>query len=97
MDPSPFPLSQEEQEELVRSNKKVKDVNHAGYRGVPRLGSSSPKHGCGSWNGATSFRDKVVGDIPGAYTQAFCCGEAMDDDADSDEEVENLHQGLVVV
>ena len=97
MEPSPLPLSREEQEELVRSNKKVKDVNHAGYREGPGSGSSSPKLGGGSWSGATSFRDKVVGVIPGAYSEAFCCGEAMDDDADSDEEVENLRQGLVAV
>ena len=68
----------------------MKDVNHAGYRVGPGSGSSSPKHGSGSWNGTTSFKDKVVGDIPGAYTQAFCCEEAMDDDVDSDKEVENL-------
>lgn len=75
----------------------MKDVNHVGYREGPGLGSSSPKHGFGSWNGLASFRDKVVGNIPGAYTQAFYFGEAMDDDADSDEEVENLRQGLVAV
>ena len=95
MNSSSLSLSREEQEELARSNKKVKDVNHAGYREGPGLGSSSPN--CGPWNGAASFKDKVVGDIPGAYTQAFCFGEAMDDAADSNEEVENLRQGLVPV
>ena len=44
-----------------------------------------------------SFKDKLVGEIPGAYIQAFNFGEAMEDDAESDEEVENLRHGLVAV
>lgn len=91
-------LSREEQEEeLVRSNKKVKDVKHAGYREEPGSGKSSPNHGQGSWNGSATFRDKLVGEIPGAFTQAFCFSELMEDDADSDEEVDNLREGLVAV
>lgn len=49
MDNSPFlSLSREEQEELARSKKKVKDVNHARFREGPESGSSSPNHGLGS-------------------------------------------------
>ena len=48
-------LSTEEKEELVRSNKKVK----------------CPTHEQGIGPDASSFRDKLVGDIPGAYSQAF--------------------------
>nr|POE60561.1 uncharacterized protein CFP56_66079 [Quercus suber] len=97
MNSPPLSLSREEQEELARSNKKVKDVNHAGYRVGPDSGSSSQSHGFESWNGSASFKDKLVGEIPGAYTQAFCFGEAMEDDVESDEEVENLREGLVAV
>ena len=44
-----------------------------------------------------SFKDKLVGEIPGAYIQAFNFGKAMEDDAESDEEVENLRHGLVAM
>jgi len=44
-----------------------------------------------------SFKDKLVGEIPGAYTQAFNFGDFMEDDAESDEEVEVLWQGVAVV
>ncbi|KAF3968250.1 hypothetical protein CMV_007836 [Castanea mollissima] len=38
-----------------------------------------------------------MGEIPGAYTQAFSFEELMDDDAESDDEVETLQQGMVAV
>uniref|UniRef100_A0A7N2KY10 DUF4283 domain-containing protein n=1 Tax=Quercus lobata TaxID=97700 RepID=A0A7N2KY10_QUELO len=38
-----------------------------------------------------------MGKIPGAYTQAFCFEEFMDDDAESDDEAEMLRQGMVAV
>ena len=44
-----------------------------------------------------SFKDKLVGEILGAFTQAFNFGNLMEDDADSDEEVEGLKEGLVAV
>ena len=92
-------LSREEQEELARSNKKVKDVKHAGFKeelGLG-LGPSSPNHGQGPWNGSATLKDKLVGEIPRAFTQAFCFGELMEDEANSDEEVDNLCEGLVAV
>ena len=61
-------LSREEQEELIRSNKKVKDVNHAGYHEGRDSFPSSPSHGYSPWNRATSFKDKLIGEIPGAFT-----------------------------
>ena len=63
-------LSREEQEELARSNKKVKDVKHVGFREEPGSGSgsSSPNHGQGPWNGLATFRDKLVGEIPWVFT-----------------------------
>nr|XP_023891501.1 uncharacterized protein LOC112003522 [Quercus suber]POE61883.1 uncharacterized protein CFP56_78342 [Quercus suber] len=44
-----------------------------------------------------SFKDKLVGEIPGAYTQAFNFAKLMDDDAESDEDVGKLRQGLAAV
>ena len=90
-------LSREEQEELARSNKKVKNVNHAGFSDSSDSRPSSPTHLQGMWSGTTSFKDKVVGEIPGAYTQAFNFGDIMEDDEESDEEVEALREGLVAV
>ena len=37
-----------------------------------------------------SFKDKLVGDLLGAFTQAFNFGDSMEDDVDFDEEVESL-------
>lgn len=85
-------LSCEEEEELVRSNKKVKDArygsfNEAKYPGF-RDGSPSPK---------ASFKDKLVGVIPGAYTQAFNFLAGANEDSDSDDEILELREGIAVV
>nr|XP_023918488.1 uncharacterized protein LOC112030039 [Quercus suber]POF02866.1 uncharacterized protein CFP56_10923 [Quercus suber] len=85
-------LSKEEQEELSRSKEKVKDDRYGQKSDPP-----SPNRGAGPWSQSMSFKDKLVGEIPGAYIQAFNFGEAMEDGAESDEEVENLRRGLVAV
>nr|POE99726.1 hypothetical protein CFP56_36069 [Quercus suber] len=90
-------LSQEEQEELARTNKKVKDVSHAGFSEGQYSGASSPSHNVGPWNHSVSFKEKLVGDIPSAYTQVFSFGDLMEDDVDSNEELEALRQGFVDV
>nr|POF05187.1 hypothetical protein CFP56_05787 [Quercus suber] len=90
-------LAIEEQDELARSTKKVKNVNHAGFCEGQSSGSSSPSFGRGSGDQNASFKDKLMGEIPGAYTQAFCFEEFMEDDAESDDEVEALRQGMVAV
>ncbi|XP_075663106.1 uncharacterized protein LOC142632618 [Castanea sativa] len=98
---SQLSLSREEKDELARGKKKVKDVSHAGFSEGPSSSPSSPSNAVGSWKQGLSFKDKLVGEIPGAYTQAFNIGAVMEDDvdsdADSDEEVETLRQGLVAV
>ena len=71
-------LSTEEQEELSRSNKKVKNVEHAGFQSM-------------------TFKDRLMGEVPGAYTQAFSFEDLMEDDIESDDEVEALREGLVAV
>ena len=95
--PSSLSLSQEEQAELARSNKKVKNVNHAGFSESSDSRPPSPSQPQGLWSREVSFKDKVVGEIPGAFTQAFNFGDLMKDDAESDDDVEALREGLVAV
>lgn len=61
---SPF-LSREEEAELARSNKKVKDVHRASFNEDQGHSLGSPFVG----NGQVSFKEKLLGDIPGAYNQ----------------------------
>ena len=64
-------LLREEEAELARSNKKVKDINHAEFNEGTSEGSlswNSYKHGN---KNNVSFRDKLIGEIPGAFAQAF--------------------------
>ena len=65
---NPLALSREEQEELVRSNKKVKDVRHVDYNEGQGSGSSSLNQGQGIWNELGSFKERLTRDIPSAYT-----------------------------
>ncbi|XP_030931012.1 uncharacterized protein LOC115956880 [Quercus lobata] len=90
-------LSREEQEALVRRKKKVKDISHEGYQGRQDAVLKPPYLEQGGWSEANSFKEKLIGDIPGAYTQAFNFSDIMEDDEESDEEVENLREGLVAV
>ena len=55
-------------EELARSKKEVKDVRHAGFCEGHNSGPMSPNHDEGSCNPNTSFRDKLVGEIPRAFS-----------------------------
>ena len=84
-------LSRDEENELLRSNKKVKDSHHASEDACPdRTGTPTnlPK---------LSFRDKLVEEIPGAYYQAFDFSDYMDAESDFDEEVEELREGFALV
>ena len=81
----------------MRSKKKVKAVSHAGFCDGHSSGPSSPNHDGGLWNLNASFKDRLVGEIPGAFSQAFSFEDGLDDDAESDEEVETLRQGLLSV
>ena len=81
---NPLTLSWEEQEELVRINKKVKDVRHVDYNKGQGSRSSSPNQGQVIWNELGSFKERLIRDIPGAYTQAFSFGDTMEDDEEFD-------------
>ena len=90
-------LSHEEKQELAHSKKEVKDVSHAGFCEGHNSGPMSPNHDEGLCNPNTSFRDKLVGEIPGVFSQAFSFEDGIDDDVELGEEVETLRQGLLSV
>ena len=90
-------LLREEEAELTRSTKKVKDVRHAGFMEGQGSGSLEPSQAFTFRKPPLSFKDKLVGEILGAYTQASNFTEFMEDNAELDDEVEPLKQGLAVV
>ncbi|KAL0015575.1 hypothetical protein SO802_002644 [Lithocarpus litseifolius] len=84
-------LSREEEAELARSNKKVKAVHRAEINSGSREDSPSPVF----HNTETTFKDKLMGDIPGAFVKAFEFENLMDEDVESDcenEEVANRNR-----
>lgn len=97
----PQMFSREEEAELARSNKKVKDWHHADFNDGSN-DDSSPLDSMGHWSTTkTSFRDKLVGAIPRAYAKAFDFADQMDKDMEFDDEnakANILHQeGTVAV
>nr|POE65572.1 hypothetical protein CFP56_57451 [Quercus suber] len=75
--------SREEEAELPRSVKKFKDSNGAKPFSDPRS--------------QVSYRDTLIGDIPGAFAQAFGLERVDELDEDSDDELEDITEGLVEV
>ena len=90
-------LSGEEEAELSRSTKKVKDIHHADFSEISSENGHSPRSFREGVLPNKSFKDKLVGEIPGAYAQAFDFTDQMEDDADLDDEVAGLREGLAVV
>ena len=86
-------LSCEEENELVRSNKKVKE-SHDGHEDPITVG-------LGNANLSTpvklSFKDKLIREISGAYTQAFDFTMHMDAESVSDEEIDEVRKGFVAI
>ena len=83
-------LSREEEDEVKQSNRKVNEGQHAefgeGSRAVvPPQGLNTKK---------TSFKDKLMGEIPGAYVQTFEFPDALEIDTELDDEVETLMEGF---
>nr|POE58810.1 hypothetical protein CFP56_49027 [Quercus suber] len=77
--------SREEDEELQRSTKKVKE-NH-------NSGSHHTTPGPSSKEGSKSYKDKLLGEILEAFEQAFDVGLNMELEADSDDDFSNLPAG----
>lgn len=84
----PCLLSREEEAELARSNKKVKDIHHAEFNDGSRECSPSLGFHNTETSSGVSFKDKFVGDIPEAYVKAFEFESLMDEDVESDGENE---------
>ena len=90
-------LSCEEEAELHCSTKTVKGYHHfkpplaphtKGFDPVPPFGLNEPK---------ISFKDKLVGEIPGAYAQAFDLSHQLDDEMESDLEMKALRDDLAAI
>ncbi|KAF3963827.1 hypothetical protein CMV_011827 [Castanea mollissima] len=83
--------SREEDDELQRSTKKVKE-SHRG-RGVHEASTSTHEGGCGS------YKEKLLGEILGAYEQAFALDNEMEDkgESESDDETSDLSAGIATV
>lgn len=75
--------SSEEEEELNRSVKKFKDNS----------GEKAFTQPCK----VVSYRDSLVGEIPRAYVKAFRFAETRKKEDDSDNELENLTEGMADV
>ena len=45
----------------------------------------------------SSFKNKLIGEIPGAFIQAFDFSETMDEDEESDDELATTRDGFVAV
>lgn len=97
----PRTLSREEEAELARSNKKVKDSQHAEFSVGHREGSPSSEYQRQDSSARRSFKDKLVGVIPGAYVKAFEFDNLMEEDEESDGDSEagqgKLREGWVSV
>ena len=93
----PRMLSRGEEAELARSNKKVKGGHHEGFKDgfYDRSGEPLPSE----WSRQpfakdASFRDKLVGTIPGAFAKAFDLTDPMDEDVYSDDDDPKTHGSL---
>nr|POF23089.1 hypothetical protein CFP56_54303 [Quercus suber] len=97
----PRKLSREEEAELAWSNKKVKDINHAEFNSRSRVSSPSSGNQAPKFIVKTSFKDKLVGEIPRAFAQAFDLTDHMDEDVDSDDEngeaSTSIHEGQLKI
>lgn len=73
-------LYSEEEEELIRSNKKVKEVHHGEKVTTPceSLTSVGPTFELRNDSAKPSFKEKLVGEIPDAFAQAFDLVERME-------------------
>ena len=90
-------LSREEEAELSKNTKKVKDIHHADFSEISSENGHSPRSFRERVLPNKSFKDKLVGEIAGAYAQAFDFTDQMEDDVDLDDEVAGLREGLAVV
>ena len=83
--------SREEDEELERSTKKVKENHSQGT--TSRLASPRTERRGGGF----SYKEKLMGEIPGTFEQAFAFENEMETEVESDDETSDLEAGIVAV
>ena len=76
----PCTLSREEEVELARSNKKVKDYHHVEFNDGSKESSPAPGQQSSGSFAKASFKEKLVGEMPGAYVSAFDFESLMEED-----------------
>lgn len=79
----------EEDDELQRSTKKVKESHHKGSSSdncFPRLDEER-----------TSYKERLLGEIPGAYEQVFHFNNDMETEIESNDESANITAGVAAV
>nr|XP_023908557.1 uncharacterized protein LOC112020226 [Quercus suber] len=89
-EPTPRERTGEEDAELQRSTKKVKEDQHLGV-------SQGGCDGGGGGTGALSYKAKLVGDISGDYAQAFNFLTDEVEELFSDEEMDDPPEGSVAI
>lgn len=81
--------SRGEDEELQISKKKVKETHRGKHAQEP--------HSLGTGGAGISYKESLVGELPGAFEQAFDFNHEMEFDVTSDDKFENLPPGEVAV
>ena len=81
--------SSKEEDTLERSTKKFKEIHPVNEVNTERLSDDR----FASYS-ANSYKDKLVGSIPGAYEQAFGFSTSMDEEDESDVDDDELCEGM---
>nr|POE76759.1 hypothetical protein CFP56_64416 [Quercus suber] len=81
--------SRKEDDELQRSTKKVKESHRQGL---------SSDHGSPTTDGErTSYKERLIGEVPGAYEQACHFGNDTETEVESDDETIDIAAGVVAM
>lgn len=89
-------LSKEEEAELASSNKKVKDAYHASFS--DRLNEGEVVGFKEKLSSAKlSFKEKLMGAIHGAFSQAFLFSDHMEAEFDFNDAISKLQEGIAAV
>lgn len=80
---------QREEVKLARSNKKVKDIHHVEFNGAVREDSPPIDNLCLDPQTRASVKEKLIGEILGAYAEAFDLTDQMEKDMEVEKEIED--------
>ena len=90
-------LSLEEEAKLARSNKKVKAGHHENFTEGNASMDKEFSWGKGHANQQSSFKEKLVGELPGAYRRAFDLIDQMEVSPEIELDTSGLRKGLAAV